>query len=288
MALLTQHAMGQPTYVLYDPHDGEGFVQVRYRAHQAAADVTYLAPSLTSSHRVSNTWFYLLDGACIEAAGRGIQRVFASLAESSAEVDIFHQAGFTLYAGEVVYRLAQPEIHQQGDSSLPLRRLRPEDWPAVQKLCVAVTPQRVRQAEGGITLAMGQEKNCQRFVLPGENDNELAAVLSICIGETGHWLRVLIHPEAGTLTEALVREGLAVLDDHPVRPAYCNVRQYEAGIQTGLEAAGFEHFDTRVLMVKHTVAWIKTPVQELAPALKGRAEPVPPAYRIDGKPKLET
>ena len=46
-------------------------------------------------------------------------------------------------------------------------------------------------------------------------------------------------------------------------------------------------YDTRVLMVKHTVAWVKTPLAELVPALKGSAEPVPPAYRIDGEPELQ-
>ena len=39
LAFVTQQAMGRPTYVLYDPHDGEAFVQVHYRPHQAAADV---------------------------------------------------------------------------------------------------------------------------------------------------------------------------------------------------------------------------------------------------------
>jgi hypothetical protein len=40
-------------------------------------------------------------------------------------------------------------------------------------------------------------------------------------------------------------------------------------------------------MVKHTVAWIKTPLQELVPTLKGGAEPVPPAYHINGEPDFQ-
>ena len=39
---------------------------------------------------------------------------------------------------------------------------------------------------------------------------------------------------------------------------------------------------------RHTVAWIKTPAQELAAALAGSAEPVPPAYRINGEPEFKT
>ena len=98
LALMTQHAMGQPTYVLYDPHDGEAFVQLRYRPHQAAADVVYAAPSLEESPQATGAWSRILNAASIEAARQGIQRVFVNLPASGSEGDVFHQVGFTLYA----------------------------------------------------------------------------------------------------------------------------------------------------------------------------------------------
>jgi len=287
LAFVTQHAMGQPTYVLYDPHEGEAFVQVRYRPHQAAADVTYLAPTLGGDGRAAKAWTQLLDGACVESAGRGIQRVFANLAEASAESDIFHQAGFTPYAREDVYCLDTLPAEASRGGKLALRPQQPEDWPAIQKLCVSVTPQRVRQLEGGIALSMGLEKNCQRFVLTGESGEDLAAVVSYCIGGQGHWLRLLVHPDADHLAGDLVRWSVGRLAGYPPRPVYCTVRQYEGGMRAALAAVGFELCDTRVLMVKHTVAWVKTPIQELVPALKGSAEPVPPAYRINGEAELQ-
>jgi len=296
LAFLTQQAMGQPTYVLYDPHDGEAFIQIHHRPHQAAADVVYLAPSLVEERRAANAWLRLLDGACIEAAARGIQRVFANLPGSGAEVDAFHQAGFTLYAGEDIYRLSQSLTNESQGGSLALRLLHPEDWPATQKLCVAITPQRVRQAEGGIAIATGRGRNCRSYVLPGSSGDDLAAALTICSGKLAHWLRLLVHPDAqhaadGSPTqpsEALIRWGLAMLADQPAKPVYCNVRQYESGVRSGLEAAGFELYATRALMAKHTIAWIKTPAQEIVPALKSSAEPVPPAYRIHGEPDFQT
>lgn len=287
LAFLTQHAMGQPTYVFYDPHDGEAFVQVRYRPHQAAADVTYLAPGLGGDGQPVKAWTKLLDGACVESAGRGIQRVFANLAEGSTESDIFHQAGFTPYAQEDVYKLEALPAPPPQAVDLTLRPQRPEDWPAIQKLCVSITPQRVRQLEGGIAEAMGGEKNCQRFVLPGDSGDDLAAMVGFCVGGLGHWLRLLVHPDAGHLAEGLVRWSVARLAGYPPRPVYCSVRQYEAGVRAALAAVGFKLHDTRVLMVKHTVAWVKTPIQELVPALKGTAEPVPPAYRFNGDPEYQ-
>ena len=286
LAFVTQQAMGQPTYVLFDLVDGEGFVQVRYRPHQAAADVAFLAPALKENRDAGRVWSHLLDGACVEAAGHGIQRVFANLPESG-EVDVFQQTGFMPYAGEDIYRLATVQVAQPQEGTVAPRSQCPEDWPAIQKLCVAVTPQRIRQAEGGIAMTSGGESNCQRYVLPGENGDDLAAALSILTGGQAHWLRMLVHPEAKNVADGLIRWALSTLDGQPPLPVYCNVRLYEGGMRVGLEAAGFVPYTTRVLMVKHTLAWSKLAVQELAPALSSSAEAVPPAYRINGEPELQ-
>ncbi len=285
LAFLTQHEMGRPTYVLTDLQDGEGFVQVRFRPHQAAVDVSFLAPALDEGD-ASSVWARLLDGACIEVAARGIQRVFANLPARGAETDLFFQSGFMLYASEDIYRLARPSGSMHSDELPGLRAQRPEDWPSIQRLCVAITPQRVRQAEGGISIAAGVAKNSQHYVLPGKGDDDLLAVVSISTGTQGRWLRLLVHPDARDVTDGLLRRALAMTIRHPPHPVYCNVRQYEGGVRTSLEAAGFEHVADRALMVKHTLAWSKTPVTELATALKGSAEIAPPAYHIGGDPEL--
>jgi hypothetical protein len=281
LAYLTQQAMGAPTYVLYDPHLGEAFVQIRYRPHQSAADVSFLAPALDGGRRAAAAWSMLLDGATVDAAERGIQRLFANLPESGPEVDVFHQSGFTLYTGEEIMCLPPAPAGTRGGRALALRARRADDWPALQKLCVTLTPQRVRQAEGGISLAADESRSQQHYVLAGSTGDELLAALSIDSGGAAHWLRVLLHPAAGEIAEDLLHWALAVLSERPLRPAYCAVRAYEGGIRGALEAAGFELLYRRALLVKHTVAWVKPAVQELVPALKGGAEPVPPAFHID-------
>ncbi len=283
LAYLTQQAMGQPTFVMYDPHDGEAFVQIRYRARQAAADIAYMAPSLEERGRPFGTWSNLLDGACIEAAGQGIQRVFANLPESGAEIDVFQQAGFGVYAGEDIYRLEASRAAGQAGKRLALRVRLPGDWPSLQRLCVAITPQRVRQAEGGITMAPEMGRSCRWFVLPGANGEDLLAAVSICAGRPAHWLRVLLHPNARDLADSLIEWGVSSLLDQAHRPVFCNVRRYESGLRETLPAFGFELCEGRALAVRQTVAWVKTPAQELVPALATGVEPVPPAYRINGE-----
>lgn len=287
LAFLTQLEMGRPTYVLTDLYDGEGFVQVRFRPHQAAAEVSFLAPTLEEGRDASAVWFRLLDGASVEVARRGIQRVFANLPESGAEADLFYQTGFMLYAGEEIFRLARWSEPAQRKSIPGLRVQRPEDWPSIQKLLVAITPQRVRQAEGGIAISAGMERGCTHYVLPSENGEDLAAVLSICAGGRARWLRLLLHRDARDVADGLIRRALATMDRQPVQPVFCSVRQYEGGVRAALLAAGFEHYASRALMVKHTLAWSKPAVPELAPALKGSAEIVPPAYHMNGEPEFQ-
>ena len=287
LAFLTQQEMGRPTYVLSDLQDGEGFVQLRFRPHQAAVDVSFLAPALEEGRDATKVWSRLLDGSCIEVARRGIQRVFANLPESGVEADLFYQAGFTLYAGEDVYRLAQmPKSGYQGERP-GLRPQRPEDWPSIQKLCVAITPQRVRQAEGGISIAAGLARHRQHYVLPGGDGDELAAVVSVYVGAQARWLRLLVHPDARDVTETLVHWAVAMFESNLALPVFCNVRQYEGGIRAALEAAGFERYAARALMVKHTLAWSKTSAPELVAALQSSAEVVPPAFHINGEPEFQ-
>jgi hypothetical protein len=288
LAFLTQQAMGQPTYVLRDLYEGEGFVQIRYRPHQTAADVVFVAPALEEDRGTATTWLDLLDGVCIEAAGRGIQRMFANLPQEGADGDMFRRAGFTPYAGEDVYRLSRATTRQQPAKLAALRPQRPEDWPAMQKLCVSITPQRVRQAEGGLDIALGQGDPCLRYVVAGAQEDDLLATLDLYPGGLAHWLRVLVHPESRDVIDDLIRWGVLQLDVRSSRPIYCNVRQYESGVRAALESTGFEPLAARTLMVKHTVAWAKVPAQELVPALKGNAEPVPPAYRINGESEFQT
>lgn len=288
LAFVTQQAMGQPTYVLYDPHEGEAFVQIRYRPHQAAADVAFLAPTLAENHQTARAWARLLDGACFEAAKRGIQRIFASLPESGAEVDIFQQVGFTLFSSEDIYRLA-PSDESSGDHpGLALEPQRPEDWASIQKLRVAITPQRVRQAEGGIVTAFSNERNNRRLVLRDNDGSDLMGEIELYTGSYGHWIHVWIHPDARQMARALIQRAVQAVDDQSGRPIYCDVRQYESGLHSALDEVGFRRIATRALMAKPTLAWVKTSAQELAPALKSNAEPVPPTYRAAGESDFQT
>jgi len=287
LALMSQHAMGQPAYVLYDPHDGEAFIQVAYRSHQAAADIAYVAPTLGANRRAANAWATLLEGTSREVAERGIQRLFASLPEGGPEVEPFCQVGFAPYAGEQIFRTAQAGPFPGNELEGLVRAQQLDDLPALQRLGAAVVPQRVRQAEGGISLGPDKEGNHRHYVLPGKQRDEMAGMLTIATGGGGHWMRLLVHPEMRHLAKGLACWGLSLLAGQPPRPVYASVRTYESGVIPVLEELGFELVGDRVLLVKHTAAWVKAPAQELSPVLTGGASPVPPTYHMSGEPEVQ-
>ncbi len=287
LALMSQHAMGQPAYVLYDPHDGEAFIQVEYRPHQAAADIAYVAPALGANRRAANAWATLLEGTSREVAERGIQRLFASLPEGGPEVEPFFQVGFAPYAGEQIFRLAcAGSLPESGLEGL-VRPQQLDDLPALQRLGAAVVPQRVRQAEGGISLAPDKGGSQRHYVLPGKQRDEIAGILTIASGGSGYWMRLLVHPEMRHLAKSLACWGLSLLASQPPRPIYAGVRKYESGATPALEELGFELEGERVLLVKHTAAWVKVPAQELSPVLSGGARPVPPTFHMSGEPDIQ-
>ena len=190
--------------------------------------------------------------------------------------------GFAAFACEDIFRLAQLPTNPVSGAVPGLRPQRTEDWPALQKLCIAITPQRVRQVEGGIAVTPAGGRGHLGYVLPdqdphqgkGSLGDDLVAALHVHIGKQAHWLRLLVHPDAGSIAGALIGWALTSLVGQPPRPVYCSVRQYEAGVRDALQAASFELDHARTLMVRQTIAWAKVPAQELVPALKGSAEPV--------------
>jgi len=59
------------------------------------------------------------------------------------------------------------------------------------------------------------------------------------------------------------------------------VREYEAGLQGGLEELGFETVTSELLMVKHITVRAKVPVDKLSPAFEKGVETAAPISRCD-------
>jgi len=118
-----------------------------------------------------------------------------------------------------------------------------------------------------------------------EDKGKVIGYVRIRQGQTGHWLEMLLHPQAYERADELVGQSLSFLAKYPSRPIYCCLRRYQGGIRVPLEAQGFQLFASQCVMIKHTTVRVKKPVLKLVPGLEKRAEAATPMMKTQGNVK---
>ena len=259
----------------------QGFLQAWDRSDRLSCDVEFVAPSLDGS-AAADVWQDLLEHLARIKGESGVQRIFATIPESGPASDVFRQAGFSAYAGRDVLRL---ERIPHGLAAAPSSHCLPageHDGEALQRLRNSLTPRPVQHAEG-----TGQVRRDPTAILPWwksretkeciwTDNAETKAFLRTVVGEEGHWLRILLEPGDARRADAILNDALCLLAPYPPRPVYCAVREYEGGLQGALNALGFEHVASELLMVKHTTVRTRVPVGKLSPALEKGVETAAP------------
>jgi hypothetical protein len=270
----------------------QGLAQVRQRRGRPEADVIYLAPSFSATDETPTIWYRLLTHLCAKAGERGTQRLFARLAEDGEEIETFQQVGFSPYTREDIFRLKSiPGSHRRLDR-VAMRPQQAVDAWALQRLYASVAPRLVQQAES--LGERGWERSSVDWPLRArsegyvlEDNGEIVSYLLFSDGRIGHWMRILLHPQAYDRADEVIQHGLAFLSHYPPCPIYCNVRKYEGGLRTPLQDWGFEPFGSQAILVKHTTVRIKEPARKLVPALDKRAEAATPTMsRINPSTRL--
>lgn len=289
-ALMSQvplNGSGAATYVLRDG-DQRGFVQARQGRSPTESYVTFLAPALSEGDSCGLAWRLLLEELCRGEGGRGVQRIYAKLPESAeAESDMFRQAGFRVYTQEHVYHLPRATVRDRKSGSIHLRPYRSTDAWGVHRLYCLGSPRFVQQAEhlpGEIgeaaTSGWARGRREERLVWMG--GGEVVGYLCLLIGELGHWLHVLLHPDQMDHAAVLIGLGVARISSYPPRPVYCTVRSYEADLKRALTAVGFEPHHTRLLMIKQTTVQVRQPLFELPSAVEGAEVTPTVSSRLSG------
>ena len=248
----------------------KGFVQVRKRSGCHEWDVVSIAPAMDEIGDALTIWYRLLTGVSLIAAEEGIWRLFARPARDDLVEGVLGQAGFSVYAREMIYRIA--------DSSVPTwrrgGRWRPAsegDREELDHLYRSVTPHLMQEAEG----RHPQERNGSllgQLGFPGEetyvrNTDCLDAFLRLRQGTKGYWIQLLLRDCGDSDKAKVVSEGLGLLVGRPPLPVYWAVSGYQGYLPALLRGEGFEPVATRSLMVKHTTARVKMKKRKLVTTL---------------------
>ena len=260
-----------------------GMAQMRQRQGRPEYVVVFIAPALASGNGVHAIWQRLLTYLCVKAGEKGGQRLYAGLpADGEEEYQIFRHVGFVAYAQEDVFQLVSPALRLMGIEPLPLRHQRDRDSWGLQQLYATITPRAVQNAEGSAQgqwelSGRGWGSYSQRRGYVWESRGEIWAALQIHSSRAGHWLRMLLHPDALDQADMLVAAALSRVHCAPGQKLYCAVRTYEAGIPSVLVASGFQPIGSQTLVVKYTTVWAREPAVQRVPALEGHAERVTPS-----------
>ncbi|NOZ06514.1 MAG: hypothetical protein GXP41_09230 [Chloroflexi bacterium] len=275
-----------------DDHAGEhylhGFVQARDRAGAPEQDITFVAPRLSSGNGVIWTWQRLLNQICALGREHGIQRIFVQIGEEQlAEIEVFRQAGFSIYAKDQVFHLQNANALPQatgGATNLQWREMRPPDLWELQKLNNLITPAIVQHAEGTLAGTISQERqetltaSTTSNVVLVSDTQEILGRLSLRRGRRGDWLKIIMHPNVCGQADIVLPQGIAALGTiRPALPLYCDVREYEGYVAGALERMGFQPLVSRALMVKSMTVPIREPRRVLVPHLERQAEQIPTA-----------
>jgi hypothetical protein len=277
---------GASTYVVnHKDESGHllGLAQMRRRPGRPEHVIVFIAPALTPGNGAHAIWQRLLTHLCVKVGEQGGQRLYAGLPGDGEEYQIFRHVGFTAYAQEDVFELVTSPSSLEGVEPLALRRQRSRDSWGLQQLYATVTPRAVQNAEGSARTQWelgrrgwwGSYPHRQGYVW--ESMDEIWAALQIRSSRAGHWLRMLLHPDALGQADRLVAAALSRVRCAPGQKLYCAVRTYEAGIPSALTGWGFQLVGSQTLAVKHTTVWAREPASQPVHALEGHAESATPS-----------
>jgi hypothetical protein len=256
-----------------------GVAQVRPRDDATSWELVYLASMTHDERDTVDVLRALLEYVVNAALMQGMQRVFAQVTEDDATLAIFHRVGFQRYAQEVLYMRATPVLDESaptrglGMPETHFRRWHSHDVWGLARLHNATTPRRVQIAEllDSDELAHQYVPRTRIWRIPGieprdesyvvDRGSKLAAWVRVRQGWAGlpHQLWLKVHPEHLDLAPEVIAFALRRLCQKGIipgtqpgkRPVICQIRDYEGGVIDALRRAGFEHMDTKAILVRH-------------------------------------
>ncbi len=233
-----------------DGEAGRGVVQVRHRSGRPEADVVFLAPH-PGEERGRDTLLALIAHASAQMRWEGIVRLYARLPTDRASMELFRQAGFSLYARETILELLPGKVLQRADTSGVEIVSGCSGW-HLWKLYSSITPPLVQWADGAATGEPPHGWDCLRGqVVSWQEEGVLLGAISLFPCRKGCLMRILLQEPLRPEAEDFLRAGIAMLRPTCHRRLYVPVRSYQAGLQRALMDIGFEPVEEFISAVQY-------------------------------------
>ncbi|MFZ0544766.1 MAG: hypothetical protein WAM60_04985 [Candidatus Promineifilaceae bacterium] len=269
-ALINMLVGGQyGTYVWKSKDRGSAaFVQIRCEPDCPSAQIVFIGTGQIEPEKDGNEidediWLSLLDDLVAEVGRRGTHNLVAEVSETGPELPVLRRSGFAVYTRQDIWVCDQ--YNNTNDQADILTSRQPvDDWD-IQLLYANNVPRLIQLVEPNLPIEDGQS-----WIL--REDGELAALIHFHEGPVATWLRVLIHPNANTQAEEIISASLAIKPPSANHPVYCCVRRYQSWLQSGLDQAGFRHWGSQAVMVRHIAQPV---VSDAVPAGVLEAQTIP-------------
>ncbi len=270
-ALLQMLVGGHHSTYIWKSEEGDAsaFVQLYWEDDNSTARLARLG---TDADRVGegnhtdldeNVWLDLLNQLVIEAGERGVHSLIAEASETGDELPILRRAGFAIYARQDIW--VSEKAKDSNPSCQLIAREAVDDWD-VHVLYSNVVPRLIQSVEPTPPLT-----GDQNWLL--REDGELAAYVHVKGGPIASWMRLFIHPNARTRPEAIIQSAIHKIHPTGQHPLFFCIRRYQSWLQTPLEQAGFGHWGSQAVMVKHVARRVESPVPTLKPVLEPQTVP---------------
>jgi hypothetical protein len=242
-------------YQATEPERQIYFGQVSYSEGNHSARMTFLAPGYALDTTLLTP---LIENLVVPVAERGAMHLVAEAEDPSSALGVLRQAGFGIYARQRIWRLRSAEGEMQPGL---WRTATHRDEAAIRFLYANLVPGLVQQVE---TLSEGRLRGLVFY-----RGSELLAFVDIISGMSGVYAVPVVHPDAETIAEQLVRV-LQHLPSWRSRPVYIAVRSYQSWMENLLYRLGADPGPQQAVMVKRMAVRRSLP-ETMIPALNGAA-----------------
>lgn len=222
------------------------------------ATLEFIAPAPDTSARFE-AWTALAEGQSLIAAGRGARHTLAEAPEDSQEVDALLAAGFSPWMHQDALKMAGAPAGSAPDLAPWLREMSGEaDEASARWLSARVVPKPLQRAGAHHDLIRLAHRPVVTYLAASEGETQ--GWIAVYSGKRAFSIRTLFRPEAEALVRPSIECVIARLRRRAQRPIYCVVPSFASWQLPALDAAGFAHVTSNVLLIRTNLATVRQPV----------------------------